>query len=153
MSHIVKSSSVLTAQACLRTSCATVEQFNKLFPVVVAQYAAMKAPLPAAPVANLADYIVENRIDTSLNSCVAEIGKSSSINFSETRQLALQFYKFRYAMLHGGFESLAFAVAAFTGTSGDLISQAAKDALHIVRDDEKVNSGFNNALHVLSKDV
>lgn len=142
---------VLSAQSVLRSAAASQEQFNALLPVVIAQYAALKAPLPAEPVEDLYDYILNNKIDLGIYQTVSSANNYCVISYNEVRHLALQFYKFRYAMLHGGLESLAFALAAFTGATGDLVPNDVKEVLEVMRCDTKVNKAVNNALFCLDK--
>lgn len=147
----LSSTGILTAMTILRNSVATVDQFNSLLPVVIAQYAAMKAPLPAAPVSDIYSYIIENKIDLGMYDIVSQASSQCSIVYNEVRHMALQFYRFRYAMLHGGMESLAFAVAAFTGATGDLVSQEVKSVLHTVRDDAKISDAIKKAIFAMEK--
>lgn len=143
---------ILTAMSVLRSNTATVEQFNALLPVVIAQYAALKAPLPASPVDDVYNYILDNKIDLGMFEIISAAASQASIVFNEVRHLALQFYRFRYAMLHGGMESLAFAIASFTGATGDLVSQEVKDVLHSVRDDNKISDAVKKAIFAMNKD-
>jgi hypothetical protein len=143
--------SILSAAASLRLACATTEQYNKLIPIVIAQYAALNCVLPSTAVGNIQEYIVTNNVDRVIGQTISAIGKTIVVDYAEVRAMALQYYKFRYAMCHGGFESLAFATAAFEGSTGDLVSQKAIDALKSVSGDVKVSDGIRRTLYQLNK--
>lgn len=144
-------SDVLSAQSVLRSAAASQEQFNALLPVVIAQYAALQAPLPTQPVSDIYDYILDNKIDIDIYQTVSAVSSYCVISYNEVRHLALQFYKFRYAMCHGGVEALALTLAAFTNTSGDLVPTDVKEILAKSRGDHKISDAISRAIYCLAK--
>lgn len=139
---------IYRVKAIITTASASSEQADKLFNIFVAMAAAMTVDLPQARLDSLENFVVENRVDDKIKQFIAPVNEVCILNFASVRRLAMQFYNFRYAMAYGGLDSMAFAYAAFTGCSGDIVVQEAKDALHAVHHNERVNEAFNMAMRV-----
>jgi hypothetical protein len=142
---------VLTAQSVIRSACVSTEQSNTMFNLVVAVFAAMSVELPNAPVSDINEHLMSSKTDINIFKIVSSVNANSNISYDAVRNMAINFYKFRYAMAYGGTESLAFALSAFTGTACELLSPEIKDQLNIVKNDSKINQGFNSAIKLLKK--
>lgn len=143
-----KTEDIYRVKSIITSASASNEQADKLFGIFVAMAAAMSVDLPATRMENIENFIVENKVDQSIKRFISPVNEVCIINFAEVRRLAMQFYTFRYAMAYGGLDSMAFAFAAFTGCSGDIIVQSAKEALNTVQDNAKINEAFNLAMRV-----
>lgn len=142
---LFKSDVIYRIKSIINTASASSEQSDKLFSIFVAMYAAQSVKLPSDNGVDLANFIVENKIDREISKIISPINEVIIIDYAAVRRLALQFYNFRYAMAYGGAESVAFIFAAFTGAAGDVIIEDAVQTLNSIKSNSAVNDAFNTA--------